>query len=742
MECVILDSCFDITDTSVKELVTKCSSNMSTLDLSFCDKVTDLSLTALVDSEKARRQNSATTTSSCLQELCLAACDDLSPDAVIQAALHYSSSLRLLILDGCEKICRSFIQDYSTVKKCGNNGDALECTLDHAAVQAMLKDHRRYTPPGSPVHGSSSAFSTEAARLLTSICEEEPVAADDADNNNNTSSAPKTLKVQVSFSKTSSPSSSSDSLSSYASPPTSPKRAASVSAAPSSTVTTKRTSVTNKRMSMRMQMSLLSLKEESLDVDKSDARMERTEKIKEWRRSKMMSFPQQQCSAGGERCDDSVYNNIKHTNSSGITQHSTVSEEDGHEVRLSPSLSPDGSSSEEAMLSEAGDHAKGVLLASGRVSRSSRMMRNTTEEVIPPLSEPLPSFLKESLPRPSLILASGRRRRESVIQASPSPSSSSSISTMDAISVGKNNLSSVGNESGADDGGASWGGNVSHTDLRSAIPKNIGWGHVECPEPPAWGKDPSHWVNPAQLISNSSKLAVPVQVPVPVSSFVDPWATSPTQPPPPPTPTLAAPASQPLPFAVNHASSRDVNSGSGVVSWNQSTPAQRVSPQPQYPPPPTPSYITAQYQPPQMRQQTDIGANWGYQQHQYVPPPTEAVAPPPSVTTVVGAGWGSVSTQPPPHVNNVQPSSSTTTTTTVGWGQPPQQMISSHFQHNHSHNITNSNNNNNTSVDAAATAAPRSHEFIFSNSDRGRLLLKLKIETKNGGHQTLPVHEV
>lgn len=32
--------------------------------------------------------------------------------------------------------------------------------------------------------------------------------------------------------------------------------------------------------------------------------------------------------------------------------------------------------------------------------------------------------------------------------------------------------------------------------------------------------------------------------------------------------------------------------------------------------------------------------------------------------------------------------------------------------------------------------------FVYSNPNRGRILLKLKIETKSGGHQTLQVHEV
>jgi hypothetical protein len=40
------------------------------------------------------------------------------------------------------------------------------------------------------------------------------------------------------------------------------------------------------------------------------------------------------------------------------------------------------------------------------------------------------------------------------------------------------------------------------------------------------------------------------------------------------------------------------------------------------------------------------------------------------------------------------------------------------------------------------TSSPEPEVFLYSRSDRGKMLLKLKIETKAGGHQTLAVHEV
>jgi hypothetical protein len=42
----------------------------------------------------------------------------------------------------------------------------------------------------------------------------------------------------------------------------------------------------------------------------------------------------------------------------------------------------------------------------------------------------------------------------------------------------------------------------------------------------------------------------------------------------------------------------------------------------------------------------------------------------------------------------------------------------------------------------SANAAPSVEQFVFSGTNRGKVLLKLKVETKKGGHQDLIVHEV
>ncbi|KAI9329378.1 hypothetical protein DFJ73DRAFT_902335 [Zopfochytrium polystomum] len=147
LEIVVLESCPKITDDAVIKLVNACT-RLRSLDCSFCDRITDLSLNAMT-------VRGASSGGSALEELYLSACDLITPRAV-QQMVQRNTRLCLLVLDGCEQIMGSFVQDYSTTR-----GDELECCLEVEQLRALANlrvepAELLSTPPATPPRANTS----------------------------------------------------------------------------------------------------------------------------------------------------------------------------------------------------------------------------------------------------------------------------------------------------------------------------------------------------------------------------------------------------------------------------------------------------------------------------------------------------------------------------------------------------------------------------------------------------------
>ena len=114
LQTLILEDCSSITDSGVLK-VSNCCLELETLDLSFCFKITDLSIQAF-----AAQANSNTTK---LKEVHLAACELITP-ATIHHFVKKCRKLELLILDGCDKMVDTLIHECATIK------DEVSCTLE------------------------------------------------------------------------------------------------------------------------------------------------------------------------------------------------------------------------------------------------------------------------------------------------------------------------------------------------------------------------------------------------------------------------------------------------------------------------------------------------------------------------------------------------------------------------------------------------------------------------------------
>ncbi|KAJ3284962.1 hypothetical protein HK104_009693, partial [Borealophlyctis nickersoniae] len=219
--------------------------------------------------------------------------------------------------------------------------------------------------------------------------------------------------------------------------------------------------------------------------------------------------------------------------------------------------------------------------------------------------------------------------------------------------------------------------------------------------PQPWGANPQVWTNPAQLTSASSTWSTQ-PAPQPTSQFVDPWARPPNG--------SFAPASND-PWAAP-----------------PQQPAQQA--QPQYA-----SAAPAQQQWGAPPQHSNTG--YGQPQQQLHHQPSH-----PSLRMAAGAGWSmpSTATTPPPSWDSQ---------TQGGHNTPPKSPAPpSYFDRSKAYGIGVRNggvagvgNGHGVGGMNGGQGAGGQDGFVFSNPRRGKMLLKLKIETRSGGHQTLAVHE-
>ncbi|KAJ3194675.1 hypothetical protein HK101_002205 [Irineochytrium annulatum] len=141
LEIVVLESCGRITDDAVITIVNSCP-RLRSLDCSFTD-ISDKTVHAIA----ARGAESV------LEELYLSACDNVSPNAVLEM-VQQTRKLELFVLDGCDRILGTFVQALSS----GKGADGLECTLEgeHIKALAAYVHGSLATPPASPARTAGS----------------------------------------------------------------------------------------------------------------------------------------------------------------------------------------------------------------------------------------------------------------------------------------------------------------------------------------------------------------------------------------------------------------------------------------------------------------------------------------------------------------------------------------------------------------------------------------------------------
>ncbi|KAJ1341556.1 hypothetical protein BSLG_003979 [Batrachochytrium salamandrivorans] len=150
LNVLIVESCNNVSDNGVMKIVNTCV-KLEVLDCSFCDKVTDISLQVI--SIRAAAQNGGA-----LQELHLAGCDGISPASVLQL-VQKCSKLELLVLDGCDALCMSYIQGFATYKE----GD-VECTFERDDLAQLVKYALGSTATGGRDGTPSVSNSVHASR--------------------------------------------------------------------------------------------------------------------------------------------------------------------------------------------------------------------------------------------------------------------------------------------------------------------------------------------------------------------------------------------------------------------------------------------------------------------------------------------------------------------------------------------------------------------------------------------------
>ncbi|TPX60526.1 hypothetical protein PhCBS80983_g01761 [Powellomyces hirtus] len=356
------------------------------------------------------------------------------------------------------------------------------------------------------------------------------------------------------------------------------------------------------------------------------------------------------------------------------------------------------------------DGEQPVLLASGRAARAAA--REAAAAAAGPVTNGArcDSPVADDVVAP-VLLASGRRRSRTNSMASTTSVAQSEVSVSRRTSVFQPNT----------------------VPATPPVPPS--------PASQPWGANPTSWNNPAQLTSSSSQWsnhevpapepAQPQQQPAPDAGFVDPWATTPQR--------HAAPVAPHTPISTDPWAARPASQGSFSQPAHQQSPYHQQQPS------------HSQYAMPTHGSTWNNG-NQGLQSPQGPASPNIRLAAP--------TGWGGNRTPPVSGNPNMWTPTSTTmspqplqhqqngyfdrTRARLSSGGPASPYAGSSYGDEYHQSPHNSNSGSyyrqqQQHPDQYPTAS--SGGFAYSQSRRGKMLLKLKIETQSGGHQTLAVHE-
>jgi Leucine Rich repeat len=136
LQVLVLEDCSELTDSGVMK-VASCCLDLETLDLSFCSKITDLSLQAFAIQ--------AVKHTSKLKEVHLSACELITP-ATVHQFVKKCGKLELLVLDGCDKLNNTLIQELATIK------DEIACTLERTELLRLAQLPIQQSSFGNELH--------------------------------------------------------------------------------------------------------------------------------------------------------------------------------------------------------------------------------------------------------------------------------------------------------------------------------------------------------------------------------------------------------------------------------------------------------------------------------------------------------------------------------------------------------------------------------------------------------------
>ncbi|KAJ1554692.1 hypothetical protein HK405_004324 [Cladochytrium tenue] len=849
LEIVVLESCPRITDDAVMKLINTCT-RLRSLDCSFCDRITDLSLNALT-------VRGAATGGGSLEELYMSACDLITPRAV-QQMVQRNTRLCLLVLDGCEQIMGSFVQELSVTR-----GDELECSLEEEQLRTLAG--LRVEPLELPAVQSNGARGPNTGTATVGGLKFEVTYATDVSlmrRKHNTGYAASAMAAaKEALASAGSPLRGSQGDDYKAGQPPSRRRSS---------------------RSLRHRRSLLGLSARQED-DQEDmleaARFERQEKIREKRRSRTLSVrtpipdgphddskPKQTTSSPmvAEPLDEEIAAKAAFLAAAAArgmkiappgstpTPREPTSPDTARRSSILKADVPEFVPSQQAQPQGPQQQASWVPPSSTPVRRTSASTSADPWAQQPPSAWSTPASAAAATPRrpsvgqpagpPSSGVSSAWTTPTGITASSvvagpgatsPTPAPAASAPEGNTVLLFSGRTSRAGRDSpapqqsspepvaGVDEPAAEMEGprvliasgrrrtrgNSISEDVRgataaAAAAAAASAGAATSPEPSAaqaatwangaapgsgaapWGTDPTAWNNPAQLTSSSSTWAstsvgvvpgVPAVAGVPgTPGFVDPWAK--------------APGAVGAPVVVPNSSGSSVLGPSSVINTADPWAAPPASSSAGVSMPVTQS---AGFAPPSMLSPSTPAvapavaqaasaavaaatASWGPNSSTAsttVPTPatsgwsTSPVpgALPAAVSPAVSAGWGAAqaaaaasasaaaagSPSRPPRPTSIASGRfgsvgagavGSTNANRASW--TPGMLASAR---GNSVTATSVSDGKDAAAGgdaaAAAAAAGGKGEFVFSNPKRGRMLLKLRIETKTGGHQSLSVHE-
>ncbi|KAJ3003908.1 hypothetical protein HKX48_001502 [Thoreauomyces humboldtii] len=364
-----------------------------------------------------------------------------------------------------------------------------------------------------------------------------------------------------------------------------------------------------------------------------------------------------------------------------------------------------------------------ILLASGRAARAAQRDATAREAANRAPAAPLaarcdsplstePSLPTTPTPAPNngdtpVLLASGRRR-------SRAPSTNSAVAEPASHTRSLSRTNSI---------------TLPTPPARAPSPALSAAPPVSAPQP--WGANPTTWNNPAQLTSASSTWSNTPVSPAPnatEAAFVDPWAKGPPQ----------APLPSPAPYgpvSTDPWAARPASQGPSPAGYPQ---------QQQY-----------QQQPPAPQHRSSYSGSTG----DWNGPQTGAASPlSPNIRLAAATGWGAATPPAIPAASGTHNMwTSTHSAASPSAPYPAATGAPGYFDQRRSSQQPQQMRNGSYADDYAREQQQQQQQyhpgqqlqyptvssggFAYSSQRRGKMLLKLKIETQSGGHQTLAVHE-